>query len=108
MGLLIALAAYGAVFRLSRGGSRVAGKVFGLTALASVVATVVIQIYPAFAVYRSNSEFIRNAKTNFRMPSDNQVGSQPGGVNKLNVVLYIGESTSSINYGPPPAGDIPR
>ena len=104
LGLLIATTIFGFVARWSRGNSPVARRRVSATAFAMVVAAIVVQIYPALSAFQSNSEFIRDMRANFRKPADYRLIDGPAEPNDLNVVVYIGESTSALNmsiYGYP-------
>jgi glucan phosphoethanolaminetransferase (alkaline phosphatase superfamily) len=98
LGGAVALALFGLAAYL-------AGRRFGtatgnlaIGAMALIIAPLVLQLQPAFSAFRSNSAIYRNTTENFHGHGHRKAFKEET-VNPLNVVLYIGESTSSLNMG---------
>jgi hypothetical protein len=98
LGLALALALYrfGALRLRKRG--RATARPVVVCALVVIGVAVSLQLYPAISAFRSNSELYRNIYDNFHGHRGARV-VQPGTAHDLNVIVYIGESTSALNMG---------
>ena len=98
MGGGVALALFGLAAYLARRRFWTATGNLAIGAMALIIAPLVLQLQPAFSAFHSNSAIYRNITENFH-GHDHRKEFKEGTVNPLNVVLYIGESTSSLNMG---------
>jgi glucan phosphoethanolaminetransferase (alkaline phosphatase superfamily) len=90
---LFGLAAYLAGRRF---GTATGNLAIGATAL--IIGPLVLQLQPAFSAFQGNSAIYRNMTENFHGHGHRKAFKEET-VNPLNVILYIGESTSSLNMG---------
>jgi len=69
-----------------------------LTASAATIAFVALQVYPAFASFRWNSQYYQSIHDNFHAHEGRAAnpGVEPA---PLNVIVHIGESMTSMNMG---------
>lgn len=98
--LAAAIHAVGPLIRRGLGGTRIAAVI--VTACTLILITFGLQIFPAVSAFQNNSDLYQATYDNFH----EHHAAKAGGVvfhretiNDLTVVVYIGESTSSLNMG---------
>jgi glucan phosphoethanolaminetransferase (alkaline phosphatase superfamily) len=98
LGLLLASALYAATLFIVRRWRYDAARTHATAAWILIAISLMMQFYPAVGAFQSNSDLYRNVFQNFHA-HDRIPLLHHGSPNELNVVVYIGESTSSLNLG---------
>jgi len=98
IGAVIAVAGTRGLVLVSGGGFNPSSMPAIAVAGALAVGSMSMQLSPAFAAFRSNSELYQAAYDNFHAHPGARVIPK-GPARDLNVVVYLGESTSALNMG---------